>query len=744
MPSLQTGLAAALLLPFALGASAQSGDTFTVTTAADAGPGSLRAAIEASNANGDAGQDVIAFAIDGGGSYQEIFLDTLLPAPTSPVTIDGDTQGCDLSEGLCIRLDGAALLGQFDRGLRIDGGNSAVHGLVMTRFGLGLVEEDTGVSALVLRSSGNVVTGCYFGTDRTGTVTDPDGMPGSGDELGNAFGMGVQVIGLDGDPVANNRIGGPTLEDRNVISGSRFSGISIQQEASGTQILGNHVGTDVTGTLDLGNGAVGITVVGPAGQLLIQGNVVSGNDGDGISIQSQSADNVIRDNFIGTDVTGTVALPNGTLPGLADQVGFGIVLRETSGNLVEDNLVSGNLFGGIVVGGTGEGIVATGNVLRGNHIGVDASGEGPLPNGVAGIADIGFGVVLFTDNPASSTSDNVIGGDLYEDANVIGFNTTAGVGMQGPNVTGNVIDHNYIGVTPDGDAIPNGILGVLVRQFPSANRFGSLSAGGEAGGGNVLGFQQIGFGFGESVSGADVAFNTFVGQPGAYLPIDLGLNGPTADDAGDPDAGPNALQNAPVIEQASATGDQVTVTYRVDTAPANAAYPLTVRFYGRYLDGGLLVYAPLGEGTYAESDAQASATATFTVAGGLPAPGATEIVATATDALGNTGEASLAGRPVSADAAPTAFAGTHALSPVHPNPAVASARFTLRVAEAQTVRAEVYDVLGRRVAVVLDGAIAPGAATSVAIDSARLAGGTYVLRVTGERFREAARFTVAR
>lgn len=79
-----------------------------------------------------------------------------------------------------------------------------------------------------------------------------------------------------------------------------------------------------------------------------------------------------------------------------------------------------------------------------------------------------------------------------------------------------------------------------------------------------------------------------------------------------------------------------------------------------------------------------------------------------------------------------------------PNPATGASRLSFSVAAAQTVRAVVVDALGREVAVVFEGAVAPGAETTLAIDAGRLAPGTYVVRVTGETFAETRRLTVVR
>jgi hypothetical protein len=78
-----------------------------------------------------------------------------------------------------------------------------------------------------------------------------------------------------------------------------------------------------------------------------------------------------------------------------------------------------------------------------------------------------------------------------------------------------------------------------------------------------------------------------------------------------------------------------------------------------------------------------------------------------------------------------------------PNPAAAPA-LALTVAEPQRVRAEAFDVLGRRVAVLHDGPVAPGTTVRLALGAAHLVAGTYVVRVTGETFTGSRTVTVAR
>src|SRR2546421_11075608 len=124
---------------------------------------------------------------------------------------------------------------------------------------------------------------------------------------GNFTGLGILS--------EQNIIGGPTPADRNVISGnSSNSCIAISsQSGTGNLIQGNYIGTDITGTLAIGN-SIGVFIINNGdgnvigGSNVGAGNLISGNFSSGISLNTNS--NHIQGNYIGTKVDGTIALPN--------------------------------------------------------------------------------------------------------------------------------------------------------------------------------------------------------------------------------------------------------------------------------------------------------------------------------------------------------------------------------------------------------------------------------------------------
>jgi hypothetical protein len=225
----------------------------------DSGPNSLRAAITAVNHDPQAGTDTIKFAI--GTGVKTIVLQSALPTVTHAVLIDGTTQPGFAGTPL-IELDGAKAGAQAN-GLTLSASNSTVKGLVINRFG--------GDGLLLTNESGDRVQGDFIGTDVTGTLALANG------------GNGVEISGG-----TNNTIGGPAAGQRNVISGNGNQGVLISgASASLNKVVGNYLGTDVTGTKALGNAASGVFLEGASnttvgGVSAGAGNLISGNGQAGV------------------------------------------------------------------------------------------------------------------------------------------------------------------------------------------------------------------------------------------------------------------------------------------------------------------------------------------------------------------------------------------------------------------------------------------------------------------------------
>ena len=133
------------------------------------------------------------------------------------------------------------------------------------------------------------------------------------------------------DGASNNTIGGTTAGAGNLISGNIYDGVLIYDDGGPAQnnlVIGNKIGTDVSGTVAVPNTGDGIDLFASyntvGGTTAAYRNVVSGNQGAGIYlalVNTVPSNNVIQGNFIGTDLTGRLALGNGS-GGVSDNNGL--------------------------------------------------------------------------------------------------------------------------------------------------------------------------------------------------------------------------------------------------------------------------------------------------------------------------------------------------------------------------------------------------------------------------------------
>ncbi len=295
-----------------------------------------------------------------------------------------------------------------------------------------------------------------------------------------------------------NTIGGTASGAGNLISGN---GIGISDAApSGNLIAGNFIGTDAGGTAALGNTVDGIDI-SASGQTIGgtapgAGNLISGNDGEGIQIASHPAgfdfispaeDNVIQGNLIGTDVTGDVAIPN--YDGV-DVVG-GYAGNTIGGSVYgAGNLISGNTNDGILLRGSNA------NTISGNRIGTDRTGTIALGNQSGGIQLEDATLMqrgVFGGVRVYGSDNNTIGGTTAAARNIISGNRGSGVEIG--EASQNVVAGNWIGVDAAGaKALANAIFGVSI-QGASAGEGGtgsaSNSSSSSSGSGNTSGKSNI-------------------------------------------------------------------------------------------------------------------------------------------------------------------------------------------------------------------------------------------------------------
>lgn len=339
--------------------------TFTVTTTADAGAGSLRQAILDANV---AGPDAIAFTIPGAG-VQTIRPLSQLPTVTDPLVIDGysqpgshpNTNGPGLGDNAALRieLDGSLAgsnpdgnVENFVTGLKVSAGNSVIRGLAIHSF--------ASFGIFLTTHGNNSIEGNFIGTDPTGTLAKGNG------------GDGI-LIGWYGNQSDGNTIGGLTPAARNVISGNGSNNLQVEP-SDGNVIVGNFIGTDATGTVALSTAAGVRSGVFVSGNNNVIGgtspnarNLISGNMGSvaGVEINTSGAgNNQVLGNYIGTDVSGTLAVPNST------------GVSATSGSTAAPTVIGGTTpgAGNLISGNATLGVYAAYSLVQGNLIGTDVTG----------------------------------------------------------------------------------------------------------------------------------------------------------------------------------------------------------------------------------------------------------------------------------------------------------------------------------------------------------------------------------
>ncbi len=350
------------------------------------------------------------------------------------------------------------------------------------------------------------------------------------------------------------------------------------------------------------------------------GSVIRGlnvrNFYNGIDI-IQAHNNRIECNFIGTDHTGTVAGPGNGQNGV--QLGC-----DSSGNIIggpdpaDGNLISANGIDGVKLiarftcNPNPEDNIPTANSVLGNQIGTAA-------DGVSALGNVRNGIALYGGLGADGNFIGVLQDGVTVHGNVIGGHGRAGIYLDSEEQSVEGTDNtlilgNYIGTDRSGQVnIANAYGGVDIIRG-SNNRIGGPGENDA----NTIAFNS---------EGVWITFATSVNNTlqRNSLFSNVGLGIALIDRA-------NNTQNAPALSQAVASQGTVTVTYSVSAE--NGTPPLTVEFFVADDDNE--------EGrVFLASDSYDSSGKTALT---FPDPGlmsGTYLVATATDADGNTSEYSL-------------------------------------------------------------------------------------------------------
>jgi Right handed beta helix region len=425
------------------------------------------------------------------------------------------------------RIGSIGLAGPFDMGVIVTNAANTLIG-DGTPAGRNVISgNNMNVAISTNTPVGTTVRGNYIGTNASGTATVVNNFGG-----GNGINFGVQAIG-------NNH-----LIDTNVLSGNS-TGLSCGCTTS--TVRGNLIGLNAAGTAAIPNDW-GVWIQGEGinsvfgGTTAADRNVISGNKTFGIVLSNGSyptpypavVGHRIIGNYIGTDSTGMLAVPNGATPtgpyappggifvntGVTDPAnpgifiggvnpgegnliagnqGAGVIVQSTSQTFIRGNLIGtnatgatalGNTWGVLVMGAAGNtvggAVQGAGNVISGNATGVEiATGSSNLVQGniiglsTTGTAVVGNSTAVFV---RLGSVNNVIGGTSVAARNIISANID-GVVISDVGTSGNQVAGNYIGTDVSGTSvIGTGTWGVLINSNASNNviglpGFGNVIAG---------------------------------------------------------------------------------------------------------------------------------------------------------------------------------------------------------------------------------------------------------------------------
>lgn len=419
--------------------------TYTVTSDADSGVGTLRDAIDKANKSSES--SLINFSFPVQSLPMKIVLKSPLPTITKKVTIDGYANGMGIKNPLLIG-NGAQLnvvvcrdtsLQELFDGFVIAAKDCKIQGLCVGDFDRAFYVQKGG--------DGAEIYGNFIGVARSGDADIP-----------NRIGIRIDVC---------DRV---TVE-QNIVSGNTDCGLKLSNGRM-HNLIRNLVGTDRTGQNALPNGTSGIYMY-TCSQIGLTLSTISGNGATGLYVTDTHTLNVVQC-LIGTNSLGNRNLANkghGAEVSLSSDVSFvGSVLSANSGSGLflrdaSDIFVMGCCMGtskggqkklanadcGIYMEGC-RNIVTCFSVLSGNKsfgmyaddcddakmrrccVGTNRGGRKKLANDADGIC-------------LHNSADWLIsGGDrTYLYRNIISGNGGAGLLLQGADTTDNIITYNYIG-----------------------------------------------------------------------------------------------------------------------------------------------------------------------------------------------------------------------------------------------------------------------------------------------------------
>jgi CSLREA domain-containing protein len=291
-----------------------------------------------------------------------------------------------------------------------------------------------------------------------------------------------QPIELDGSLTTDSNgltiTGGNSIIRGMVINQFDLHGIRITGQGN-NRIEGSSIGTEITGSISKPNGG-GIAIIDSPNNIIGGNtpetrNIISGNNLDGIVIANPgSSFNRVEGNFIGTDVSGKMALGNGRMGVLVSHLeGTDVgATRNVIGGIEETvggigcsgvcNIISGNRVDGINI------FEANDNIVAGNLVGIDVEGSNTLSNGGSGI-NIG------------NSHDNIVGGSVEQARNVISGNVLQGIELvsdsMGQETYKNSIVGNFIGTNIEGTQSIGNTAGIVIVSINGGKTYDNLVGG---------------------------------------------------------------------------------------------------------------------------------------------------------------------------------------------------------------------------------------------------------------------------
>jgi hypothetical protein len=460
------------------------------------------------------------------------------------LTVTGSGSDAILITGSSNTVSDSVIVNNLSAGLHISGGSLNT----ITRNLLGILQDDTcAPNQFGVHLDGNAFNNTISHNRISCNTADGilvDSAPPAWQV--NLTTIDTNTIGLDStDAIAkpNGQNGIDDIQSKNttinynLVSGNSSNGIRLTG-SEGTKVTLNYIGTDGTGSIAVRNKEDGILIEdagddsGLVNNIEIRdGNVISGNQGNGVTVTGDYMDQVtIKGNTIGLNQAGSAVIHG--------QV-FGILAYNTSHVTIggpdpatDRNVISGNDTSGIALSGVSDILVDS------NYIGLDVTGLVALGNGYAGIEidSDSSNITIGTLPPFVTIPDQYISGNSKSG---VVINTALDVTI-GPKT--------FVGVAADNTTpIGNGENGIYLFNTNDVGVYSQVIANNGTAG-TYAGVSVLGPSSGVEVHPVAVSSDWKMNITGnSGLPIDLNNDGHTPNDPGDADTGPNTLLNYPEI-----------------------------------------------------------------------------------------------------------------------------------------------------------------------------------------------------